>query len=324
MASIKDVAKLSEVSVATVSRVLNDKGYVSEDTRKKVEQAIAELNYRPNEVARSLFKKQSKTIGLIVPDITNPYFPELAKAVEDTAMKLGYTMILCNSDEDIEKEQRYLDILLQKYVDGIIVFSNTLSMDQIRKLNIPIVSIDREISKDLPTIVVNNKKGAKLASSFLREKGCKRIAHLRGPYGIVNADERYAGYMDVVAEEEWFHEGYIVNGDYNMQSSIEATTELLRLHPEIDGIFAASDTMAIGAIKAVHKLGMKVPEDISIIGFDGIRLSEATTPELTTIVQPIYELGETALTMLVKLIEQQPMEEIFYKLDVHLVEREST
>ncbi|MED4402196.1 LacI family DNA-binding transcriptional regulator [Metabacillus fastidiosus] len=324
MASIKDVAKLSEVSVATVSRVLNDKGYVSEDTRKKVEQAIAELNYRPNEVARSLFKKQSKTIGLIVPDITNPYFPELAKAVEDTAMKLGYTMILCNSDEDIEKEQRYLDILLQKYVDGIIVFSNTLSMDQIRKLNIPIVSIDREISKDLPTIVVNNKKGAKLASSFLREKGCKRIAHLRGPYGIVNADERYAGYMDVVAEEEWFHEGYIVNGDYDMHSSIEATTELLRLHPEIDGIFAASDTMAIGAIKAVHKLGMKVPEDISIIGFNGIRLSEATTPELTTIVQPIYELGETALTMLVKLIEQQPMEEIFYKLDVHLVEREST
>jgi LacI family transcriptional regulator len=322
--SIKDVAKHAGVSVATVSRVLNAKGYVSEDTRKKVEQSIKELNYKPNEVARSLFKKHSKTIGLIVPDITNPYFPELARAVEDTASKLGYTVILCNSDGDKNKEQHYLDALQQKYIDGIIISSNTLSVDQIQLLNIPIVSLDREISKGLPTIVVDNVRGAELATNYLVNKGCKRIGHIRGPVNIVNAEERCTGYMEIVSNETWFRENYIVNGYFDMQMSMEATMQLLRFHPEIDGIFAANDTMAIGAIKAVHKMGKKVPEDISIIGFDGIKLSQATTPELTTIAQPIYEMGEKAAEMLINFIEDQPVESTYYRLDVKLVEREST
>ncbi|WP_438349041.1 LacI family DNA-binding transcriptional regulator [Paenibacillus sp. FA6] len=324
MSSIKDVAKHAGVSVATVSRVLNDKGYVSDNTREKVEHSIKELDYTPNEIARTLFNKQSKTIGLIVPDIMNPYFPELARAVEDTATKLGYNVILCNSDGNTEKEQRYLDVLLQKYVNGIIVSSNTLNVNQIEKLNIPVVSIDREISKGLPTIVVENKKGAMMATHFLKSKGCTRIAHIRGPHAIVNAEERYGGYQEVVGKETWFKESYIANGNYDMETSIEATLELLGLHPEIDGIFAANDIMAIGAIKAAYQLGKRVPEDIAIIGFDGISLSKATIPELTTIVQPIYELGETATTMLVQLMERQPIEETYRILDVKLVERHST
>ncbi|MFZ7946562.1 LacI family DNA-binding transcriptional regulator [Neobacillus sp. 19] len=324
MNSIKDVAHHAGVSVATVSRVLNAKGYVSEETRKKVEQSIRELNYKPNEVARSLFKKQSKTIGLIVPDITNPYFPELARAVEDTASKLGYTVILCNSDGKVEKEQHYLDVLMQKYVDGIIVSSNTLSEDQVNALQIPVVSLDREISKDIPTIVVENSKGARLATQYLRNKGRSRIAHIRGPLAIVNANERCEGYKQIVSNEPWFSESYIVNGNFDMESAIEATMKLIQLHPEIDGIFAANDTMAIGAIKAVHKLGKKTPEDIAIIGFDGISLSKATTPELTTIVQPIYEMGEKAAQMLIGFVEEKPVENTFYRLDVQLVERESS
>lgn len=177
MVSIRDVAEKSGVSVATVSRVLNNKGYVSEDTRKKVEQVIEELNYKPNAVARSLFKKQSKTIGFMVPDIMNPFFPELACVVEDTANALGYNVILCNSDENAEKEQRYLNVLQQNYVDGLIVSSNTLHAEQVHKLNIPVVSIDREINKDIPTIVVENKKGARLATKFLKENR-KHIAHI--------------------------------------------------------------------------------------------------------------------------------------------------
>ncbi|MEK3888390.1 LacI family DNA-binding transcriptional regulator [Bacillus sp. FSL K6-3431] len=324
MVSIKDVAKHAGVSVATVSRVLNDKGYVSVDTRKKVEESIEELKYKPNEVARSLFKKQSKTIGLIVPDIMNPYFPELARAVEDTAAGLGYNVILCNSDEDEEKEQRYLDVLLQKYVDGIIVSSNTLKAKTIHELNIPVVSIDREISKDIPTIVVDNKKGARMATSFLKKIGRQKIAHIRGPNHVVNAAERCEGYKDVVSKEPWFKESYIVNGNYHMETSTEVTLQLLQLHPEIDGIFAANDTMAIGTIKAAHQLGLKVPEDISIIGFDGITLSKATTPELTTIAQPMYDLGEKAATMLVRLIEGDQLEKNFYQLDIKLIERHST
>lgn len=324
MASIKDVAKLAGVSVATVSRVLNDKGYVGQRTREMVEQAIKELNYKPNEVARSLFKKQSNTIGLIVPDIMNPFFPELARAVEDTASKYGYNVILCNSDEDKVKEQTYLDMLQQNYVTGIIVSSNTMTATQIEELNIPVVSIDREISKGLPTIVVENSKGASVATDFLISKGCRRIAHIRGPQGVVNADERCDGYREVVHQEPWFNESYIVNGDYDMESSIEATLELLTIHPEIDGIFAANDIMAIGAMKAAYQLGKRIPEELSIIGFDGIKLSSVTIPELTTIVQPIYELGEKATTMLVSLMNRQEVGQTYYRLDVELIERNST
>ncbi|MCM3636888.1 LacI family transcriptional regulator [Sporosarcina luteola] len=324
MASIRDVAKHASVSVATVSRVLNDKGYVSAETRKKVEAAIAELNYRPNEVARSLFKKQSKTIGLILPDIMNPFFPELARAIEDTASKLGYTVILCNSDEDEEKAQRYVDVLLQKYVDGIIISSNTIQEKTIRELTIPVVCIDREISKDIPTIVVDNKNGARMATRFLREKGRRKIAHIRGPLDIVNANERCEGYREVVADEQWFRESYIVNGNYRMETATEAVLELLRQHSEIDGIFAANDTMAIGAMKAAYQHGLKVPEEISIIGFDGIALGKASIPELTTIEQPLYELGQKAAKVLIKLIKGQNIEKTFYQFDVQLVERDST
>ncbi|WP_262173762.1 LacI family DNA-binding transcriptional regulator [Saccharococcus sp. Marseille-Q5394] len=324
MASIRDVAKHASVSVATVSRVLNDKGYVGAETRKKVEAAIAELNYRPNEVARSLFKKQSKTIGLILPDIMNPFFPELARAIEDTASKLGYTVILCNSDEDEEKAQRYVDVLLQKYVDGIIISSNTIQEKTIRELTIPVVCIDREISKDIPTIVVDNKNGARMATRFLIEKGRRKIAHIRGPLDIVNANERCEGYREIVADEQWFNESYIVNGNYRMETATEAVLELLRQHPEIDGIFAANDTMAIGAMKAAYQHGLKVPEDISIIGFDGIALGKASIPELTTIEQPLYELGQKAAKVLIKLIKGQVIEETFYQFDVQLVERDST
>lgn len=326
MISIKDVAKHAGVSVATVSRVLNNSGYVGQDTRVKVEKAIKELNYKPNEVARSLFKKQSSTIGLIVPDIMNPFFPELARAVEDTAIQLGYNVILCNSDGDEKKEQNYLDVLQQQYVNGIIVSSNTLTAAQIERLNIPVVSIDRVISKGLPTIVVENKKGAMMATRFLQSKGCRRIGHIKGNSRVLNAKERCEGYMEIVGEEPWFNETYIAEGQYDMQSSIQATLELLQRHPDIDGIFAANDIMAIGAIKAAYQLGKKVPEDIAIIGFDGISLSKATTPELTTIEQPIYEMGEKATKLLVSLMEQQQIAdpESYKVLDVTLIEREST
>ncbi|MFF2886536.1 LacI family DNA-binding transcriptional regulator [Paenibacillus sp. NPDC057967] len=324
MTSIKDVARIAGVSVATVSRVLNDKGYVGQRTREAVEKAIKETSYKPNEVARSLFKKQSSTIGLIVPDIMNPFFTELARAVEDMATKLGYNVILCNSDGNGDKEQAYLDVLKQQYVNGIIVSSNTLTAQQVEELNIPVVSIDREISKGLPTIVVENKKGAMMATRYLQSKGCKNIGHIRGSYGVVNAEERYEGYKEVVANEPWFKESYVVNGNYDMQSSIEATAELLRLHPEIDGIFAANDIMAIGALKVAHQLGKKVPEELAVIGFDGIKLSTVMTPELTTIVQPIYKLGEVSAEMLISLMEHQPIENTYYKLDVELIERNST
>ncbi|MDN4071718.1 LacI family DNA-binding transcriptional regulator [Fictibacillus terranigra] len=324
MATIKDVAKQAGVSVATVSRVLNSNGYVNEDTKKKVEEAIDRLNYKPNAVARSLYKKTSKTIGLMVPDIVNPFFPELARAVEDTAHKLGYNVVFCNTDENVEKEEHYLEILLQKYVDGLIVASNTLTAEKVRQLNIPVVSIDRKINADIPTVVVKNKSGARKATGFLLEMGCKRIAHLSGPEHIDNAMERRTGYLEEVGSEPWFDSSYIEDGNYDMKTAINATLQLLGRHPEIDGIFAGNDVMAIGAIKAAHKFGKKVPEDLAIIGFDGISLAEATTPELTTVGQPIYDMGTIVADLLVKLIEKKAVENTFFEFDVELIEREST
>nr|WP_313886426.1 LacI family DNA-binding transcriptional regulator [Bacillus sp. SD088] len=325
LSSIKDVSKHAGVSVATVSRVLNNKGYVSVETRKKVEQAIKTLDYKPNEVARSLFKKQSKAIGLMVPTIMNPFFPELARAVEDVASTLGYNIILCNTDDNQVKEQHYLDVLLQKYVDGIIVSSNNLKAEQIEKLSIPVVCVDREISKEIPTVIVDNTKGAQIATQFLLDQSRKRIGHIKGPSHILNATERYKGYLNVIGAADWFESSYVVEGHYNMESAIEGTKRLLHFHPEIDGIFAANDTMAIGAIKAINQLGYHTPRDIAVIGFDGISLGKATIPELTTIAQPIYQLGERAATMLVELIEgQSAIDRVYHVLGVQLVERQST
>ncbi|MFL6558045.1 MAG: LacI family DNA-binding transcriptional regulator, partial [Bacillus sp. (in: firmicutes)] len=265
MSTIKDVAAAANVSVATVSRVLNNKGYINEDTRKKVLLAISELNYVPNEVARSLFKKQSKTIALIVPDIKNPFFPEVARAIEDVMSSQEYTLILCNSDGQVEKEIMYLDVMKQKYVDGIIIVTSTLTPNHIKNKDIPIVALDRPISSDLPSVSVNNLEGARQAVQYLKKIGCKKIAHIRGPHDISNADERYKGYLAEVENEPWFHPDLVVDGNYHVEQTTEAATRLLITNPDIDGIFAGNDYMAVGVLKAARKLGIQVPDDLSLI-----------------------------------------------------------
>ncbi|WP_458415315.1 LacI family DNA-binding transcriptional regulator [Schinkia sp. CFF1] len=324
MSTIKDVAKEAGVSVATVSRVINNNGYVNEDTRKKVMDAIDQLNYKPNAVARSLFKKQSKMIGLIVPDITNPFFPQLARAVEDVTNQAGYTLVLCNSDSEILKEQEYIDVLKQKYVDGFIIVTSTLQKEHIEGIGVPIVALDRPIDDSTPTVGVDNYEGARAATRFLIDKGCKKIAHVRGPYNVLNADARCLGFVDEVQELPWFQPDLIVNGEFNLQKTTQVMRALLTIYPDIDGVFAGNDLMAIGVLKAAEELGRKVPEDLSVVGFDGIVLSEITTPELTTMSQPIYEIGTTAAQMLLGIIEGKPLPKSNYTFPVKLIERKST
>lgn len=303
MSTIKDVANEANVSVATVSRVLNNNGYVNEDTRKKVLKAIEKLDYKPNAVARSLFKKQSKTIALIVPDIKNPFFPEIARAIEDVLNNNDYTLILCNSDEHEDKEKKYFDVMKQKYVDGVIIVTSTLAPNYIEKNNIPIVSLDRPIHQSIPSVSVNNYEGAKEAVQYLKKIGCKKIAHVRGPVSVINADERYKGYLSEVCNEPWFNKDYIINGNYNVLETAKATMVLLSKHRDIDGIFAGNDYMALGVLKAATQMGIRIPQDLSLIGFDGIQLCELTSPEITTMAQPIYELGESAAKLLLNMIE---------------------
>jgi LacI family transcriptional regulator len=324
MSTIKEVANEAEVSVATVSRVLNSNGYVNEETRKKVLEAIKKLDYKPNAVARSLFKKQSKTIALIVPNITNPFFPEVARAIEDVMSSKDYTLILCNSDDQEEKEKKYFEMMKQKYVDGVIIVTSTLTPKYIEKNGIPIVAVDRFIDQDIPYVSVNNVEGARQAVRYLKATGCQKIAHIRGPKNLRNAEERFQGYLMEVQNKRWFKEDLVIDGNFDIKKTTEVTRKLLEQHPDIDGIFAGNDYMAIGVIKAAIKLGRKVPEDLSVIGFDGINLSKLTNPEITTIAQPIYQIGYTAAEMLLDLIEGRPIDKVHHQLDVSLSEGQST
>lgn len=324
MATIRDVAKLAGVSVATVSRVINSNGYVNEDTRNKVMSAINELNYKPSDVARSLFKGRSKMIGLIVPDITNPFFPELARAVEDVTSEAGYTFVLCNSDNQMEKEEKYMHALKQKYIDGFIVVSSTLTSEQVQALEVPVVALDRIISQTMPTVNVKNYEGAIMAVNHLIDCGCKRIAHVAGPDYVDNAVSRRKGYEDAVRQFDWFTNDLIIDGKYELEAAKEAATRLLKHDNEIDGIFVGNDLMAVGVLKAAEALNINVPEDLSIVGFDGIALGKTTTPALTTIAQPIYEVGTKAAELLLSHLDGKAVQNQSSTFDVTLIEREST
>lgn len=323
MATIREVAKLAGVSVATVSRVLNKNGYINERTKEKVEAAIKELDYHPNDVARTLFKGKSKTIALFVPDIMNPFFPELARAVEDTAYKSGYTFILCNTDNNREKEIKYLHTLLQKTIGGVVMVSSSIPLEILNKVTLPVVALDREI-ENITSVTVNNRMGAVEAVRHLQETGCQRIAHISGPEDTTSAAERKKGYLDVMEKEDGFSEDYIVAGEYTFDGAYQATRELILKHPEIDGIFAANDLMGVGVLKAAEDLGLHVPEDLSVIGFDGIELGKITSPALTTMGQPIYEIGKRAAEIIIDRMENNRKEMASEHYTAQLIHRQST
>jgi len=322
MATIHDVAKLAEVSVATVSRVLNNRGYVGAETRKRVEEAIRELNYRPNKVARSLFKKKTTSIGCIIPDITNPFFPQLVKAVEQTLNEHGYTVLLFNSEDRLDRMDQILEVLQTEYVAGALIVSDQVKKKHLDKLDIPVVAIDKIISTNISSVTVNNYENAREAVRYLVGRGCRKIAHLRGPVGVYTSEERLRGYQDEMTQQGL--PSYIANGHYQLSASIQATMELLQQHPDLDGIFAANDIMAVGAIKALARLGIRIPDEIKVIGFDGIEWGMTITPELTTMEQPIVELGNKSAELLLQIINGQVKGPKHYRLDAKLVVRDST
>ncbi len=321
MATIKDVAKYAGVSVATVSRYLNQ-GYISEKARLQVEDAIKALGYQPSLIARSLNTKQTNAIGLIIPDITNPFFPELARAVEDAAYESGYTVILCNTDEQAEKELRYIDTLTRKYIAGIILATNEIEMDYYRKLNVPLVALDRPIGEDIPTVMTQNAEGAKLGAEYLLRQEPSHLVCLRGPVGLKPADDRLKGFLQAAEKESV--KTTVIESPFDFNEAERIVFELLKGDPTIDAIFACSDVSAIGAIKAAHSLQIKVPEQLQILGFDGIMLGQMTTPGLSTVAQNIYELGSRATKLLIKQINGETTEQMTVFVAPQLIIREST
>ncbi|MDN7244961.1 LacI family DNA-binding transcriptional regulator [Planococcus shenhongbingii] len=322
MTTIRDVAKKAGVSVATVSRYLNDSGYVSGEAARAVADAVKELKYELNPVARSLNTKKTNIIGLIVPDITNPFFPELARAVEDVALTYGYTVILCNSDENPEKEKNYIETLRKKYIDGFIVTSNQLDAPHYANIPLPIVALDRAINANIPTVASNNREGAGIGTRALLERGCKKILFLRGPEELNPANDRYEGFMDVIRHSGIEH--HVAICPFHFTESEKIVESILQEQKDIDGIFASSDVSAAGALKAANTLGISVPDELQIVGFDGIAMGEMLSPGLTTVAQDIYKMGAIATRVLIKRIENQTEEQHFYEVPVELKIRGTT
>jgi LacI family transcriptional regulator len=303
--TIKDVAEAAGVSIATVSRILNGQEGVSGALAAQVQAAVANLNYQPNGVARALKNRKSRSIGLIIPDIENPFFPALVRGVEDAAQRSGYALILCNTDGRGEEETKYIKFLLSKQVDGIL-FAGNLTYDEWRKSipanNVPVVLVDRRMEgAPFDTVVVNNRLGAFMAVEHLICQGRRRIATIAGRVNSPNGRERLEGYAQALKYYGYeYREQFVHYGQFTFESGYQATEELLNSGREFDALFAANDLMAIGAIECLLKNGRRIPDDVAVAGFDNIRMAGWYKPSLTTVSQPVYKMGQMAMELIVK------------------------
>ncbi|MEK5477514.1 LacI family DNA-binding transcriptional regulator [Paenibacillus sp. FSL R5-0407] len=322
MATIRDVAKHAGVSVATVSRVINETGYVHEDTRKKVETAIKELHYTPNEVARSLYKRKSRLIGLLLPDIANPFFPELARGVEDEMQENDFRIIFGNSDEKSSKEQEYIQTFVQNNVVGMIASTNDPDTHAYRKLNIPVVFLDRTMD-NRPSVYSDGYEGGRLAAQEIAARGSRNITVIQGPERVRPAMDRFRGASETLKDLDIaFH--VIQSSSFGIAEAGVWAKEVFRKVPDTDGVIASNDIVAAAVLHEALRLGKKVPEDVQIIGFDDIPLSSLLTPPLTTIRQPAYEMGRAAARLLIQLIEKEALDNHTIQMPVTFTERDTT
>jgi len=308
MPTINDVARRAGGAPITVSRVVNNSGYASEGTRKRVEEAVIELGYVPNTLARGLRSKRTHTLALVVSDITNPFFTMVARGVEDVASEAGYTVLFSNTDESIEKEEKYSNMLVQKQVDGVLLVpasSNSKSVGFLNGKNIPVVLIDRTIPGINTDIVrCNSEAGAYNLTKYLIQLGHERITTITGPQGVSTSDDRVAGYqraMDEVGLDEYSR---IYFGAFTQDSGYELTKQILVQTPRPTALFGANNFLSIGILKALRDAGIDVPGDISVVSFDDLPPTMIVDPFLTVAAQPAYQIGKLAAELLLlRLIE---------------------
>lgn len=325
MATLKDVAKETGLAVTTVSRVLNNRGYISEETKKSVYDAMKKLNYQPNEVARSLSKQTTNTIGVIVPHIRHPYFAELISNIEAAANHRSYKILLFNSKDRDEKEKEILDMCNRNRVAGIILCSGTVEMDKFEGIYVPLITIERNLEMGTASVDCDNLKGGRLAAKHLIEEGCKNLAMISGVRGnYMPADDREIGFVEVCNKYGVKHQELKTNEvQYNVGEYHELIEEVLTQNHEVDGIFASSDLIAAQVLQVCARLNIKVPKQLKVVGFDDVLVSSITTPTITTIHQPIKEMAQMAISLLIdaskdKIVPSRTT------LPVSLVKREST
>ena len=308
MATIYDVARAAGVSTSTVSHVLNGTRYVSVETEHRVRQAMQELHYRPNSLARGLVRQETQTLALIVPDNVNPFFAELARGIEDHGFAAGYNVILCNSDRNTSKELAYLDMLISKRVDGIIYMTMSTQIDQLQPLldnRIPLVTFDRDY-EGIDTVLLDNEQGGYDATRHLIDLGHRHIACIGGPDAKTRSHERVRGYERAMVEAGLVvDERLIQPGAWTYESGQAAARRLLHLPVPPTAIFACNDLMAIGVISALREQGLRVPEDVSVVGFDDIPFGAYFFPPLTTLATPLMEVSQRLCQLLLDRINGQ-------------------
>ena len=325
MATLKDVAAKAGVTVTTVSRILNNRGYIGEETRAKVYAAMKELHYQPNEIARSLSKKNNYTIGIIVPHVEHPYFAKLIGCLEKEATCSQYKVILCNSQGKFQKEKDYLEMFESHRVTGIVLCSNSVDIGKFVSMNIPVVSIERQVEESVASIECDNYGGGALAARHLIEKGCKQLLHFSGIQDeCMPADQRLEGFSSICkAHEIDFVEIQSRNEDYLKMDYHESIEKALLDHPNVDGIFASSDLIAAQVIQVAQRLKRKIPEELKIVGFDDVNIASLTYPTLTTLRQPVQEMAREAIRCIAMNGKNEAIVPI-RKFPVTLIERETT
>ncbi|WP_426454441.1 LacI family DNA-binding transcriptional regulator [Paenibacillus sp. S-38] len=308
--TIRDVAALAGVSISTVSRVMNAPESVVESKRTKVLQAIERLQYQPNAFARGLIYKKSHTLGVLIPDIRNPYYAGVIRGMEDAAKSLGYSIMICNTDRDKERLISYLENFNEKQVDGILFTSETVYPDyyaEIQRFRLPVVLVStHSLEYELASVKINDEAASYDAVSYLIGLGHRQIGMISLPLSDPIAGlPRYQGYMRALREHSLPHEdSRVIYAEHWYDEAHSAAGRLFGRHPETTAVFAASDEFAMGVLSYLYESRTRVPEEVSVVGFDNIRMSGMTIPKLTTVAQPVYELGYKGVEKLHRLIEQ--------------------
>jgi len=327
--TIYDVAKVAKVSIATVSKVINQTGSISEKTRNRVLKVMEDLNYKPSVVASALTGKRTNTVGLLIPDLANPFFAEIARSVEDRGHEAGFNLMICSTDNDPDKESEYISLMRRKSVDGIILASGLISDTAVKQLidhQIPVAVIAR----DLPVLAVNavlvdDFAGGYMAASHLLSLGHRRIGVVAEDLRLLSSQERVRGYRHALEEAGVaIDDGLVRVSDFTIEGGRRAALELLQLPDRPTALFACNDLLAIGAMRAAKELGLAIPEDLSVVGFDNTILAEIVDPGLTTVAQPIVNMGRQVVDLLIEEMqgEEKPARRVV--LLPRLVERNST
>lgn len=329
MATINDVAEKAGVSVATVSHVINGTRYVSDELTERVERAMKEIGYHPNAVARSLKTQKTKTIGLIVSDISNPFFSTLLRGVEDRALEKDHSLIVCNTDETLEKEKLYIDVLSQKKTDGLIIAPTGKSdqeLSELKERNVPLVFVDRTLEGiEAPSVLSDNVAGAEAATRHLVDLGHRRIGIILGLESVNTSKERLRGYRNVIREKEInYDEGLVKQGYSQVAGGAEAARELLELESPPTAIFSTNNLMTIGAMQGIQESGKECPGNVSLVGFDDFEWASTFRPRLTTVAQSPYEIGSEAAKLLFDKIESVSREISEVRIPTNLKIRDST